>query len=63
MDYPLLHKGTSVLVGLCFLISDTEILEGECGFFYINSDGVIDPSTAKLVKATLYRKRKRSKSS
>jgi hypothetical protein len=57
VDYPLLHKGSTVLIGMCFLISDTKIMEGECLFLYMDSDGVIDPYTIKQVKVEKVRKR------
>jgi hypothetical protein len=57
MDYPVLHKDSGIVIGMCFLIADKELLEGEWGFFYINSDGVVDASTVKLVKVERVSKR------
>ncbi len=63
MDYPVLHKSSGVVIGMCFLIADKELLEGEWGFFYINSDGVVDVSTSKLVKVEKVSKKRKDRGS
>ncbi len=63
MDYPVLIKGSSVVIGMCFLIADKTLLEGEWGFFYINSDGVLDASTSKIVTVKRASKRRKERGS
>jgi hypothetical protein len=53
MRYPLLHKANGILLGLCFFIFDTPIVEGRWVYSEITTKGVLDIGTLEEIDVSL----------
>jgi hypothetical protein len=53
MRYPLLHKANGILLGLCFFIFDTPIVEGRWVYSEITTRGVLDVGTLEEIDVSL----------
>ena len=53
MRYPLLHKANGILLGLCFFIFDTPLVEGRWVYSEITTRGVLDVGTLEEIDGSL----------
>jgi hypothetical protein len=53
MRYPLLHKANGILLGMCFFIFDTPIVEGRWVYSEMTTRGVLDVGTLQEVDVSL----------